>query len=294
MQLNSYLDFATLNWQFDLNFWLEWLAKENSLLKVTVFVIIWAIAWLPVAIPLAWQLKWNQTKPLTPEIKLPLVASLYAIAPLIVWGAARVEGASFADYGLTWQPKFFLSLVTGLGLGVGGLVIVFAVEGSLGWIQWHRENWPQLRSLILPLLALGLWIGITEEFIFRGFLVNELQQNYSTLVAAIFSSTIFALLHLIWERKQTIPQLPGLWLMGMVLVGARLVDRGSLGLACGLHAGWIWGLASIDSAKLLAYTGKGNPWMTGLGGQPLAGIAGILCLLATGVILSVGSLNFFY
>ncbi|AFY79619.1 MAG: CPBP family intramembrane metalloprotease [Hydrococcus sp. C42_A2020_068] len=280
--------------QPNLNLFFEWLRGANSLLKIGVFFLIWAIAWLPIAIPIAWRFNWHPTKPLRQALKLALLAPLYAIAPLIVWGAATIEKSSFADYGLTWQPKFFLSTVAGLSLGIGGLIVVFTVERSLGWLQWQTENLPRLRSVIFPLLALALWISITEELIFRGFLLDELQQSYKIAVAAIVSSTIFALLHLIWERAQTIPQLPGLWLMGTILVGARLVDDGSLGLACGLHAGWIWGLSSLDSAQLLFYTGKGSPWITGIGGQPIAGIAGILCLFGTGAILSVGFLKFFY
>jgi uncharacterized protein len=280
-----------LNFQFHLSFWQEFSINANSLLKVSLFFIIWAIFWLPIAIPLAWRLKWHPSKPLTGELKLPLLGTLYAIAPFLVWGTAKVENTTFFDYGLAWQGNFFLSTLVGLGLGISGLIAVFGIEAKLGWLQWQTENLLQLRSILLPLLALGLWIGITEELIFRGFLLEELQQDYSIAIAAIVSSLIFALLHLVWERQQTLPQLPGLWLMGMVLVGARLVDNGSLGLACGLHAGWIWGLTAIDSSQLIAYTGKGRPWITGIGGQPLAGLAGLLCLIGTGIVLGTSWLH---
>jgi membrane protease YdiL (CAAX protease family) len=263
----------------------EWLLLANSSIKILVFFIIWTIAWLPLAIPIAWRLDWNPKKPITTREKLPLVASLYAIAPLILWGAIAFEGVSLSDWGLSLQAHFFFSAIAGIALAIFGLATIFTIESRLGWLQWQRENYPQLRSLLLPLLALGLWISLTEEVIFRGFLLSELQQDQSFLVAAILSSTIFSLLHLLWDRKQTIAQLPGLWLMGMLLVAARAIDRGSLGLACGLHAGWIWGLSSIDSARLFTYTGIGAPWLTGIGGQPLAGVAGILCLCGTGVIL---------
>jgi uncharacterized protein len=247
--------------------------------------MVWTIAWLPLAIPIAWQLNWNPKKPITTREKLPLVASLYVIAPLILGGAIAVEGVTLSDWGLTGGVHFFLSTIAGIALAIFGLAIIFTIESRLGWLEWQRENYPQLRSLLIPLLALGLWISLTEEVIFRGFLLSELQQDYSFVVAALLSSTIFSLLHLLWDRKQTIAQLPGLWLMGMLLVAARASDRGSLGLAFGLHAGWIWGLSSIDSARLFVYTGKGKAWLTGIGGQPLAGVAGILCLCGTGVIL---------
>lgn len=265
--------------------WLSYLIAANSIIKAIAFFLAWLIIWLPVAIPLAIFLKWHPAKSLTVQQKLPLLASLYLIAPLIVWGAAKIEGASFAEYGLVWQPSLFISLTLGLALGIAGLAVIFSLESWLGWIQWQKQNLHQLRSILLPILGLGLWVGITEELVFRGFLLDNLNKNYFIAIAAAISSFIFALLHLIWEQKETVPQLPGLWLMGMVLVGAVLVDDGNLGLAWGIHAAWIWGLSCLDSAQLIEYTGKGADWLTGLGKQPLAGVAGIVCLLGTGLTL---------
>jgi uncharacterized protein len=217
--------------------------------------------------------------------KLLMVGSLYILAPFMVWMAAKVEGVSFLDYGLVWQPSLLLSISQGLGLGIVGLVASFSIQSLFGWVEWHWQNLQKLWSILFPIFILGLGIGFVEELIFRGFLLNELQLNYTYWLAAIISSLIFAVGHLIWERKETFPQLPGLWLLGIVLVLARLVDRGSLGLAWGLHAGWIWGLSCLDSAKLISYSEKYSPLLTGINKQPLAGVAGILCLLGTGAIL---------
>lgn len=261
------------------------LMTSTALAKVAAFFIAWVTLWLPLAIPIATLLKWRPPKPLAAEQKLPLLASLYLIAPLILWGASWVDRMTFADYG--WEGKLTVLRSLGLGLGIGilSLLLVFFGQWTLGWIKWNWENLQRLGNVCLPVLFLGLWIGITEELIFRGFLLTTLAQNYSVWVAAMISSGIFAVLHLIWEQQNTLPQLPGLWLMGMVLVLARWVDGGSLGLAWGLHAGWVWGLTCLDSAALLDYTGKGPIWFTGFGKNPLAGAAGIVCLLLTGILL---------
>ena len=265
---------------FNLDQWLESLATAHSLLKIFVFLLLWAVAWSPIAIPLA-SLNGQPAKPLIREHKLPWLVSLYLVAPLVVWLAASVEGSSFADYGLDWQHW---GLLRGISIGTGGIIIVFTLQGLLGWVQWQPENTQRLWLTALPLLGLGLGVGVVEELIFRGFFINELLLNYRYWSAAAISSLIFALLHLVWNR-QDFPQLPGLWVMGMVLVGARGLDAGSLGLAWGLHAGWIWGLSSLEATELIAYTGKGATWITGLNGQPLAGAAGILCLLGTSALL---------
>lgn len=284
--------------------------------RVVLFFLIWVMLWLPIAIPLAIALKWRPPQPITVSQKLPLLASLYLIAPPVLWGATRVEGVSLANYGLILQPSFLLSIIVGLGMGALGIGLLFAVQWLLGWVYWQSkekspgveespteplppslskatavdadiapQSPPKLASVLLPTLLLGLWVSGTEEVIFRGFLLNQFQQLYWVGVAAAIASLIFAVLHLVWEGQENIPQLPGLWLMGMVLVLARWVDGGSLGLAWGLHAGWIWGMASLDTAESIAYSGKGPEWMTGLAGKPLAGGMAILLLLGTGAIL---------
>lgn len=256
-----------------------------SLLAAITFFGAWAICWLPVAVICAIAIKWQPAKPLEPNQKLPLLASLYLIAPLVLWAASQITGASFSEYGFTWNFEILRSLGLGLSLGVLSLAILFGIQTALGWIAWQKVEVQQLISVLLPILLLALWISGTEELIFRGFLLTQLRQDYSVGVAAIISSVVFALLHLIWERRETIPQLLGLWLMGMVLVLARFVDRDSLGLAWGLHTGWVWAIASLDTIGLIAYTGKIPEWITGKYGKPLAGAAGIFCLVATGAIL---------
>lgn len=276
--------------------------QANPLLRVIAFFIAWVGCWLPLALAIARAVNWQPPQPLTAAQKLPLLASLYAIAPLLLWGIAGIEGVSFSAYGLPWTPTVLVSLGLGFGLAVLSLVVVFGMEWALGWIDWQGSNSKKLPSLCLPILLLGLWIGGTEEVIFRGFVLKELMGEefkaassidtdilvnpMSKLwVSAAISSLIFAVLHLVWEVQETLPQLPGLWLMGMVLVLARLCDGGNLGLAWGLHAGWIWGLTIIDAAALIKYTGKASAKITGLAAKPLAGAVGILCLLATAAVI---------
>ena len=249
------------------------------------FFTAWVGCWLPVAIICAIALDWRPSKAITAEQKLPLLASLYLIAPLVLWGVRWLTGASFSDYGLSWNPWLLTSVSAGMGCGVIGMMVLFGSQTALGWVTWQPVIWRRLALVLFSTLLLALWIGGTEELVFRGFILTQLQQDYQIWIAAAISSLIFALLHLVWEQQETLPQLPGLWLLGMVLVLARYIDSGSLGLAWGLHAGWIWAIASLDSAQIISYTGKAGEWITGQAGKPLAGIVGILCLLATGGIL---------
>lgn len=174
-----------------------------SLVKVGGFLGFWLMMWLPLAIPLAKRSQWQPFDPLTPQQKLPLLGSLYLMAPLLWGGLFWLEGSTLADYGLVWNLALGQSLILGMAIALLSLATIFGLEGVLGGVKGHLDNLSRLPSLLLPLLVLGLIVGLIEEVIFRGIFLTQLQADYPPLVAAIISSVIFALLHLVWERQLT-------------------------------------------------------------------------------------------
>ncbi len=263
---------------------LAFLQDAPVILIILAFFITWIGCWLPLATILAIKFDWQITLPLRPEQKIPLLVSLYLLAPLILWGATRLGLGSFAVYGVK-DIGLFGSLPLGFGLGVFVLAVVFMLQSWLGWCCWSKSNIQLIPPILVPISLVALLVGGIEELVFRGFLLTTLEQDFPCWAAIAISSTIFALLHLVWEQQDTIPQLPGLWLMGTVLAWARFADGGSLGIAWGLHSGWIWAIALMDTAQLHTYTGKVPEWITGKNNKPLAGLAGIICVLATGLTL---------
>jgi membrane protease YdiL (CAAX protease family) len=274
-----------------------------AIVKIILFFSTWIVVWLPAAIVLAIALKWHPPQPLGNK-KLPLLASLYVIVPFILWATSWIENTSFVNWGWDWQPAVFMSLMRGLGLGIISLVILFGLQLTAGWLDLKKSDtstetgekkinfWTLiLNPASLLTLLLALWISATEELIFRGCLQTILQQDYSVLIAAAIASFIFAIAHLIWAAKETLPQLPGLWLMGMVLTLARIADNGSLGLAIGIHAAWIWGITTVDTEGAINPTGRAPEWITGIAAKPLAGAAGILLLLATATLLGLTQIS---
>ncbi len=266
-----------------INALLAFMQNAPALVIVMAFFVSWIVCWLPVAAVSAILLNWQPPKPLKPEQKMPLLVSLYILAPLILWGVSWITNKSFSDYGFVGNLSNFGSLALGFALGVVSLAIVFSGQFGLGWCSFEKTNFKLLFPILLPIFLIALLVGGIEELVFRGFLFTELTQDYPVWLAAAISSLIFALLHLVWEQRETAPQLPGLWLMGMVLVLARFADRNNLGLAWGLHAGWVWAIATLDTAELITYTGKASDWFTGKNKKPLAGLAGIICVVGTGI-----------
>jgi uncharacterized protein len=253
-----------------------------SWFNVLGFLGVWIIIWLPIAVLVSRLINWQPKEPLAPKQKLILLASLYFLAPGVIIWKVKTEFLTFASLGLSLTPSNLWYVLLGLGASLISLILVFSLESVGNLVTWRWQNLRQIPSLLLPILSLSLLVSLVEEVIFRGYIFITLLADNSFWLAAIASSALFAALHLVWERKQTLPQLPGLWLMGMVLVAARVLANDTVYLAVGLHAGWIWGLTCLDSADLLTYKHQDH-WFTGIKQQPLGGMAGILCLGVTGL-----------
>jgi uncharacterized protein len=264
------------------NGWQNWVRESSVAGRLGLFALTWVGIWLPLAIPIAHALAWRPFEPLLPAQKLRLLGPLYLLAPVVLWQWLGAIDRSWDLYG--WHWPLGLDVLLGWLGAIGSLLVAFGGEWLGGWLRWQGKGGDLLKAAV-PIGLLALWISATEEVIFRGFLQVELEAWGDPWLAGMVASGIFALLHLVWERQQTLPQIPGLWLMGLVLTYAKFLDGGSLGLAIGLHAGWVWGLTCLDGAEAIEYTPTAPAWLIGYYRQPLAGLAGILCILGTGLFL---------
>ncbi|WP_164928875.1 CPBP family intramembrane glutamic endopeptidase [Gloeobacter violaceus] len=254
-------------------------------LVLALFALGCILLWLPVAIPQLLRIGWRPGRPLVFSGKLQLILSLYLVIALVLWATSAWLGVPFGRWGLRGGLAGWGQLAAGLGLGALGLAILFAVEMRAGWLRLQPVRLSS-GALFAP-LAVGLFVGAVEEVLFRGF-VYETLLPYGPGWAAVVSSLIFAALHLIWQLDDWqggARELPGLFAMGLVLVLARLLSGGSIHLAWGLHAGWVWGITLIDTHTLAVPTGKTATWVTGFGGKPLAGAMGLAFLGATALVL---------
>ncbi len=277
-------------------------AGGKAIIHITQFSLTWMLAWLPFGIPMSIRFQWLPFKPLMVPQKLILLLPLYAIAVPILAAWVHRNGNLLSDFGLTLNSQFMTSGIAGLGLGLVSFALLLGVEKSLGWISIRFSNLltspdtpesnnalvaPILRLgvLLAGLLTLSLIVSFVEELLFRGFLWGELRPAFTIGGSALVSSIIFAVLHLIWEGWIARSQLGGLTLMGLVLCIARWVDQDTLGLAWGLHAGWIWAIASLDALQCLEHSPTAPVWLVGKPGQPLTGLLTLSCLFGTGLLM---------
>lgn len=275
-------------------------------------LVVWLGLWLPLGIPLARWAQWRPgQQPVRPAAKVPLVLSLYAIAPIAVALVAPHRGQTGTEWltqagawglpvGVTWRM-----VAQGWAAGAAGLALLTRLRWDWGGWQAQTRS-PRDWLGLLAIAPIALIVSGVEEVLFRGWLPVVLSSlaegfldekflgegflGYGALAIAL-AAGMFAIAHLLWDGPGGRPQLGGLWLMGIVLSVARWAAGGSLGWAWGLHAGWIWAIATLDTLFIWQVDpDRSRPHWMGQPDLPLTGILPLLLLMLTGAVL--GAIGF--
>ena len=250
-------------------------------LRLGVFILILLLCWLPLAIPI--YLLFASDPNLTTIITMGLLFVIFLFL-VKLWGKSVYRDAHiFQHYGLTWQRKSALYLLKGLSIGFCFTWSLFLWEAILGLVTLQIPLVEDLLIIILPGLLSAFGVAFAEELLFRGWLLAELQRDYSAKMSLWLNALIFAVLHFLkpWsEIIRTFPQFPGLLLLGLILVLAKRNHHNSLSISIGLHAGLVWAYYIINVGKLVKYNPNIPSWLIGVDGNPLAGLMGLLFLLA--------------
>jgi membrane protease YdiL (CAAX protease family) len=268
------------------------LARYAAPVRLLTLLALLLLVWLPLALPIAWFIDDPNTETIV-TMSLLFVEFLLLIR---LWGRLVHQDAHiFQTYGLGVSQQNGLELAQGLSLGCISVLVLFLVQGGLGWLTWQPTT-ITLIQIVLEGLVVALGVGFAEELVFRGWILDELQRDYSPALSLWLDSLIFACLHFIKpisEILRTFPQFPGLVLLGLALVWAKRstrskqwstrtlsIHQGRLGLSIGLHAGLVWGNYIVVVGQLINYSDRVPPWVTGIDQNPLAGLIGLLFLSA--------------
>jgi hypothetical protein len=251
-------------------------------LRIAAFAMALLLIWAPLAAPIYGLVSYRNL------VSIVTMALLYIefIVLVQIWGRyVYCESGLLQSYGLrcTWQNG--QNLLLGLGFSSCSLVALFGLQETLGWLVWKSPTLP-LPRILLEGLLMALLIGFVEELLFRGWLLDELQRDYSSQSVLWLNSSIFALMHLIKPLEDALRMvfaLPTLLLFGIAMVWAkrsshhpRHPKRGLLGLPIGLHAGLVWVYYVIDVGQLVQYTQRVPEWLTGIDKNPLSSVTGLL------------------
>ncbi|MCX6900229.1 MAG: CPBP family intramembrane metalloprotease [Verrucomicrobia bacterium] len=185
-----------------------------------------------------------------------------AVAAL--WPLLRELGmANLAQLGL--RSKVVLAVlraVTGWALAFGAMMLLGCAALFAGHRVWDGFAW---LDAMKP-LAVGVGVGVFEEFFFRGVLFGALRRDWGVAQALWVSSLLYAGLHF-WsappaQMAGVLPAMVSLTALGALLAWCY-VRSGSLFLSIGVHAGAVAALRI-----LLAVTEDGGEnlgWLFGSG-----------------------------
>lgn len=183
-----------------------------------------------------------------------------------------VESRPFGDYGMPMRNAFGGNFWTGWLLGLAeasvlvGLILVFGGY-SFGELELHGREillWGLLHLLLF------LFVGLYEEFLFRGYVQFTLSKWVGFWPAALLLSLGFGAVHL-HNRGESWVGAASVSLVGL-LFAFTLKRSGNLWYAIGLHAGFDWGetfLYSVpNSGEMLSghlsnAALHGPRWLTG-------------------------------
>lgn len=239
--------------------------------RILCFFGILLLVTLPVTVPLhLW---------LGQSAELGLGILLYLAFVLEVgWWGRRVWGLMhpYRSYGLI--PMNIGEFLCGLAIALGSFSALLLLQVGLGWLRVQEVD-------LLPAIGSGaitaLGVGFAEELLFRGWLLTELEQDLSPSFALWANSLIFAVLHFLKPLEvilQTWVQFPGLVLLGVILVWMRRITGGRLSMAIALHSGLVWAYYIVNTTQWMVPNGTVPDWLTGIGGNPLAGLIGLTFL----------------
>ncbi len=245
--------------------------------RLSRFVGLLLLVWLPLALPIyAWVEDANSASILATGI-------LYVefLILLKLWGT-RVYGRSqpFRAYGLGWSRRQVGEFGGGVLGAAAAMAVLVLVQVSCGWMAW--QTLPSLK-IFLEAILVGLAVGLAEELLFRGWLWDELRRDYSQGKAIILNGVIFALLHFIkppGEIWRTAPQFLGLLLLGVILVQLTIGAERRLGAAIGFHGGLVASYYLLTVGEMWQPSPPYPMLLTGIDGNPLAGLLGLGLLLA--------------
>jgi len=252
-------------------------------IRVGFFLILLLLLWLPVAISVQQFLSHDQN--LVTILTMGWLFILFFILVRVTGKLIYQQSYPYQNVGLISNGRNVLEGLQGLGIGLCLTAVLFVLQGTFGWLNW-QENAVPFWQLILEGALTGIGVAIAEESVFRGWLLNELQQDYSLTAALWANSIIFAIAHFlkpIPAMLETLPAFPGLVMLGIILVLARWKTQGKLGLPMGLHAGLVWGYYIVDVGELVRYSNTMSPAITGINGNPIAGVMGWIFLLGLAI-----------
>ena len=155
-----------------------------------------------------------------------------------------VDRRKVADFGLATRG-LVRNVLLGALLGVGFVAVSYVAFTALGWIRFTVTTvslawWVLATLLVYPL------IDFAEEFVFRGYLMQTVEEWRGRTMAIAITSVLFWMIHLGGGNMHEPLGIVAMLSAGVMLALCRY-GTGSLWLPISFHATYDWALLSLFS-----------------------------------------------
>jgi uncharacterized protein len=211
----------------------------------------------------------------------------FAFSMLTVFIFRRaIDGSTVKSLGFEYRGHEH-ELIIGLLLGIAMLGIESLILYFTGHLQWTDVNF--IPADLLYGLVLMVLVAISEETVFRGYILQNLMLSVNRWIALAISSLLFALFHA-GNPNTTWLALLNIFLSGLV-IGLFYVHNRNLWFAIAFHFSWNFFLGSVLGFEvsglplnsLLEQSIEGPQWLTGgdfgLEGSVLDGVFSVVVFI---------------
>lgn len=253
------------------------------------------------------QLISKETVETYPTILYLIIGSFAAVAVLFVTYIRYFERRNLASCGLVFGPGWMSQYASGYALGLAmaaAIVVTIVMTGAYVIVDPSAARTTDWLPIAILLLAFVIQAS-TEEFVFRGWMMNRLTERFGLWVGILGNSLLFTLMHVEIGTGESTPIVMVLLFTVMTLLfsiflSLLVIRQGSVLGACAWHASWNWmfitwfGLPTtgieLGLSPLLVdleIADDAAAWLTGGSEGPEGSVITVAVLLIACVLLTV-------
>lgn len=174
------------------------------------------------------------------------------LSVIVMW--VFIQKNSLREIGLKGNGSGWKEFFWGFGLGAVSMLVVFLILLGTGAIRvGNGWNEPDFSSNILVFLVMFIFVGFTEEFLFRGYVMKTMEQRKNPMwFIFLFSSILFSFAHMGNMHINYIALL-NIFLVGLLFAYMFRIT-GSLWMPIGYHISW-----NYTQGNIFGFPVSGNP-----------------------------------
>jgi uncharacterized protein len=240
---------------------------------------------------------------LKPEhMLLAVIAETFAVTLSVFLARRFLDKRSIESLGLKVNIQSLFDILTGIGLTLLQMGMIYVLMFWLGWITFEGFAWefdpiPLVLKNTLLFFVIFIFVGWSEELLSRGYHLQTIASGLNLFWGVMISSAVFGLLH-IFNPNATWVSAAGIFLAGIFFAYAYIRTK-QLWLPMGLHLGWnffegvVFGfpVSGLDIYALTRITVQGPELWTGGAFGPEAGLIVLPALILGAILIYLYTMN---